>query len=280
MRYDHTTGLWVPTDLATIDVDRLGFGSVDAVPRDYDWSEGYTERWEYLDAERYSDDDLADEAELRKYPPAFDVDDDRIFVIVDERETLCAECGQPFTLDANEVAHHVDDDGRVDHDADAYHVPYGDDSECVARTEILVGSYQAYDSAGNSHEELSDGPMMNYYYPVLLWGPDGEISPERAAARIVDLPLCLVQFDGDDEWNLALTGGGMDLSWEIVEAYVRLDQCPPAHFCRLPAMSGRGTSDKDRVLIEACRRTLTSVTAAAGRDMARLDQLAAGKHPW
>lgn len=38
----------------------------------------------------------------------------------------CYECGEPMMLDENEVSHHLDADGNIDHDADADHVALDD----------------------------------------------------------------------------------------------------------------------------------------------------------
>jgi hypothetical protein len=107
-----------------------------------------------------------------------------------------------------------------------------------------------------------EGPMMNYYYPLPGFSDD----PREASARLVDLPLCLVRIGGpteEDVWALALTGGGMDLRWEICEAFMRLGYLPPAHFADLPKMSGRGTSRRDRVIIRACLRSFDAVKSQA-----------------
>jgi len=94
-------------------------------------------------------------------------------------------------------------------------------------------------------------PAMNYYYPL---PPRVCTDVARAARRIKHLPLVLVQFDGDDDqWGLALTGGGMDMAWEICEAFMRLGLLPPTHF-ELPAMCGRGSSSTDRWILRAYRR--------------------------
>ena len=101
---------------------------------------------------------------------------------------------------------------------------------------------------------MAEGPMMNYWYPVDSWQIDsgsGMGGPESSAKAVADLPVCIVQVNG--QYGLALTGGGMDLSWEICEAYTRLGLLPPVHFCKLPRMAGRGTSAKDRYIIAACR---------------------------
>lgn len=106
------------------------------------------------------------------------------------------------------------------------------------------------DIACDGHVSLFEGPMMNYWYPI-----EGQLYPEADAAKLVHLPLCIVKVD--DVWGLALTGGGMDLTWEIVEAFTVLGYLPPVHFAkRVPAMCGRGISPKDRYLLKACKRAL------------------------
>jgi hypothetical protein len=108
------------------------------------------------------------------------------------------------------------------------------------------------DAKCQGYLDTSEGPMMNYWYKVDLHTVSND--PDEAARLIADLPLCVVQIDG--EYGLALTGGGMDLSWEICEAYTRLGQLPPSHFCGLPRMAGRGESARDRYILSACRASL------------------------
>ena len=79
----------------------------------------------------------------------------------------------------------------------------------------------------------SEGPMMNYYYPL----PGFKMDVEEAAKKIANLPLCIVYFHETEEYALALTGGGMDLSWEICAAFIELGYHPPVHF-RLPEFAG------------------------------------------
>lgn len=74
------------------------------------------------------------------------------------------------------------------------------------------------------------GPQMNYF-----WVIPHEIDAEEVARKISHLSLCLVRFH--DEWGFALTGGGMDLSWDIAEGYMQADCLPPARL-ELPAFSG------------------------------------------
>lgn len=97
-----------------------------------------------------------------------------------------------------------------------------------------------------------EGPMMNYWYPFESITDQDEAT--GAAAKIADLPLCVVEVQGS--YGLALTGGGMNMSWYIVGAYVRLGYLPPLHF-----VSGIGSpvdeAGADRAtLIAACLRTL------------------------
>ncbi len=97
-------------------------------------------------------------------------------------------------------------------------------------------------------EVLADGPMMNYFYPCDRITFDD-------AEKLKDLPLCIVCLD-NEEYGLALTGGGMDLSWEICEAYILLGYLPPIHFCDLPAMAGKKLNARNKRIIAACRRSL------------------------
>ena len=157
----------------------LWASNVDAKPRDFDFSQGYGEVWEYHEA------------------------------------THCQECGKVVLGYGGEEQHNVIDT----------------DTDCEGWVSV-------------------EGPMMNYFYPV-----DLREGIEEAAKKIAGLPLCLVTFNDTEETVLTLSGGGMDLSWEICEAYMLLGLLPPHHFCNLPHMAGRGTSAKDRWIISACRKS-------------------------
>lgn len=95
----------------------------------------------------------------------------------------------------------------------------------------------------------TDGPMMSWAWPITL-----RRGPEDAAESLTHLPVCVVEHQEHDGL-LALTGGGMDLSWELCEAYIRLGLAPPFALCDLPRMAGRGESAHDRHIIEACQRS-------------------------
>jgi hypothetical protein len=129
-----------------------------------------------------------------------------------------------------------------------------------------------YDESGESECDgyipQAEGPMMSYFYPL----PDEPPSVDVAAKAIAHLPVCLVHFmpDDEDSWALALTGGGMDLSWEICEAFMLLGYLPPVHFADLPAMSGRGVNERDRWIASGC---LKSCEVAAGWATGRAQRL-------
>jgi hypothetical protein len=111
--------------------------------------------------------------------------------------------------------------------------------------------------------------MMSYWYECPAID-----NPREAAGKLVGLSLCVVDVDGT--MGLALTGGGMDMTWSIVAAYVALGALPPYRFaCDLPGMGGRGQSDKDKVLTAACLRTLDATAERATYAATRLRERAA-----
>ena len=176
-------------------VKDLYFGMTDVKPVDFDWTQGYPEKWDYFAASR------------------------------------CEKCGEIVV-------------GR----GDEQHCDLDSDSEC------------------DGWIPLNEGPMMSYYYPLPQY--DGDCTD--AAKLLVDLPLVVVEFQDSGDKALALSGGGMDLSWQICEAYMLLGYLPPVHFCDLPEMAGRGQSAKDRWIIAGCRRSLQGAKHRAGSSLRRL----------
>ena len=112
------------------------------------------------------------------------------------------------------------------------------------------------DEDGDESEERNDctgylcfeGPMMNYWYPVPI------SDCQEAAKAISHLPLCVVEFE-DGQTGLALTGGGMDLRWEICRAHIALGFSPPAEFCDLPLMCGWEKWPYAAEVLKACRES-------------------------
>lgn len=103
-----------------------------------------------------------------------------------------------------------------------------------------------------------EGPMMGYYYPLDTHGGGmyDEDELRRMAIALIDLPLCLVEVEEsfDTTLALALTGGGMDLSWEIAEGFMRLGYLPPAWITDLPRIGKRDTL-KNRWIIDGVLAT-------------------------
>ena len=108
-----------------------------------------------------------------------------------------------------------------------------------------------FDLTEEEQENEEYVPMMNYIYPL----GDAFQVPQDCRKKLVNTTI--VQIDG--KFYLALTGGGMDLSWEICESFINLGYYPPTHFSRLPSMSGRGESAKDRRIIQCCNESLRTV---------------------
>ncbi len=143
--------------------------------------------------------------------------------------------------------------------------------KCGEAVNVGFGGNEAHkdiaDSDCDGHVPSCEGPMMNYAYPL----PHFQDDDGKGARALATLPVCLVVLD--DQSYLALTGGGMDLSWEICEAYLTLGYYPPVHFCDLPAMSGRGESPKDKWIVQGCRESLRIMGTWLARRTERLDAL-------
>ena len=131
---------------------------------------------------------------------------------------------------------------------------YGETWEVVMSEKI----HKACDSGDDEYDYYM--PMMNYYYPL----PDTfarHIRPETAADILAksSCNLTLIEFlkDYGSRYALALTGGGMDLSWEICEAYTLLGYLPPLAFCRVPRLAGMKLNARTKRILAACNRTVS-----------------------
>lgn len=115
----------------------------------------------------------------------------------------------------------------------------------------------------------SEGPMMNTFWPL----PAVEDAEEMAEA-LVGLPVCLVNIgvgpEDEDEWGLALTGGGMDLSWELAEAYMRCGYLPPLHMCSLPTFAGKRLDTLARWVLAGCKASCRQAGSEARQTLASL----------
>ena len=161
----------------------------------------------------------------------------------------CEECGEVFSLcvGCGDGTHHETAEEE------------GSESDCTG------------------YVPLAEGPMMSYFYPIYL---PVDLSEEDAAKRLAGLPLAVVTFAVSDTTALALTGGGMNLAWEICEGFIRLEQLPPLHFCDLPEMGDRGAGAyseagraRDRRIIEACVASCEHARMTATRTGERVAEL-------
>jgi hypothetical protein len=115
-------------------------------------------------------------------------------------------------------------------------------------------------------QDLQGGPSFGYAYPT-----DGLDFDPETANKIADLSLCLLSIDGDT--YLALSGGGMNMSWEICAAFVALGLLPPVHFAKdLPAMGARPDNASQRVVVDACRQSLVEAVQRLSYDLELHDQ--------
>ncbi|MBE3087249.1 MAG: hypothetical protein IMZ52_00585 [Actinobacteria bacterium] len=116
-------------------------------------------------------------------------------------------------------------------------------------------------------------PMMNYRYPI----PDFDekhLSTKDIKKALQHVALTVVTDLKSDEKYLALTGGGMDMSWDIVKAYANLGFAPPARFCRnLPSMAGMRLTPDNEEAIEACRKSLSYQSGWNQRGLESLNDL-------
>ena len=95
---------------------------------------------------------------------------------------------------------------------------------------------------------------MNYFYPI---GTNQQCKfTQKDADRLSGLPLAIAYYGPSDTWGLVLTGGGMDLSWEICEGFIRLGYLPPSCMCRLPLFGDEKWTDRKELVWSSCLRTL------------------------
>lgn len=208
----------------------------------------------------------------------------------------CADCGEPIEYNGKAWLHNTFADGAevwfltaaglvpdrkrgtiIETEDDAYtivsddveyRVPF-DGFDILASEQDDDGADHDADPSEWFDENRGEGPMMSYWYPCPI------DSPEQAAQTLAlhSLPLCVVSVDG--EYGLALTGGGMDLSWEICEAFARLEFCPPLHYCNLPRMAGRERYESTPFILAACARSTELAALWANDSRERVAKLAA-----
>lgn len=140
------------------------------------------------------------------------------------------------------------------------------------------GYAEKWDLAFNrTDEEIANGefePMMNYRYPLPDFKEKGLSEEEIKKALNRAGAVTLVEDLESNEKYLALTGAGMDFSWDIVKGYVNLGFAPPAHFCRdLPRFAGDRLTQENKEAILACRKSLEAQSLWNQRGLEKLDDL-------
>ncbi|RJQ53389.1 MAG: hypothetical protein C4521_07600 [Actinobacteria bacterium] len=124
-----------------------------------------------------------------------------------------------------------------------------------------ISGWMVYPRSDEEEEYEREGPTVNYCYPLPQEFERDHPDAAEASKLLQGLPLCLVEFDpvchdwGLPKHALALTGGGMNFSWEVCEAYMRLGYLPPYHYTDLPRLAGMKLSARHRWIIAGCRRT-------------------------
>lgn len=109
---------------------------------------------------------------------------------------------------------------------------------------------------------------MSYWYPLGV----SDLDPEEAARKIVGTSLCVVQVSGD--YGLALTGGGQDLTWSIIEAFVRLGFLPPLDHNQPPKMAGLNpNTEKNAYLLAACRQSFVEANERITFQLGLFDEM-------
>lgn len=204
--------------------------NIDSKPVDRDWSEGWGETWEVIS-------------------PCFDCfEAEELFDYADDYGASLSD--DPRSLSRSELIEGLESIGVACFDDDSDEIlaaAYGD--SMIAGDLDGASDYWAEEVREAFGE--SDFPMMNYAYPVKL---RDDMQPSRAAKALVGLPLTLIYEEESEDYLLALTGGGMDLSDKICRAYIALGLRPPVHFCRIPRMAGtKYSQDFIDILKESCQ---------------------------
>ena len=115
-------------------------------------------------------------------------------------------------------------------------------------------------------------PMMNYYYELPYYEGDPEedqLTLYQSSANVVLVRMPNIK-DNGDSYALALSGGGMDLSWDICHAYILLGYAPPLHFCNLPDLGQDNRQEPYQLILKACLQSAKSVAYRANRQIKQL----------
>lgn len=223
------------------DVSTLSLAALDVTATERDWSEGYAETWDFIQ--------IATCGWCSEPTATYSTEDDEID-ITDHDDTQCHQDAVTQEWVIDKLPDQIDEyqnNVRIEDDGQVHIYCTVNEHECNNPECSEIGAH-------SDPYEGDDGPMMNYYYEL----PDTQSYDEDDALAIINLPLCIVRLE-DVGWSrsgtyaLALTGGGMDLSWEICEAFMRLGFLPPIQYADLPGMAGRPQDEDDLWVIEGCK---------------------------
>ena len=117
--------------------------------------------------------------------------------------------------------------------------------------------------------------MMNYYYDLTYYKGDpqeDQMTLYQSSANVVLVRMMGID-DNEDSYVLALSGGGMDLSWDICHAYILLGYSPPIEFCHLPDFSGQdNTQEPFWTILKACLKSTKAAELRTERQTSQLYQ--------
>ncbi len=218
---------------STLTTERLSVDSIDTKPQSFDWSAHPMDDFVGRDYEGVT----------WKFWEYAEPEDDDV--------AECNDCGEEITFTENGWRHSQTLGTTV------FVIPIAGEEDEDPEDPPTEDDYDHYPEPDDDYNR-ERGPMMSYWYPVRI------SDPARAAKKLTHLPVCVVEVDG--ETGLALTGGGMDLSWEICEAFIVVGAYPPFHLAaHLPRMADRWTDNKARTLAvcrDTCRMMQMWVTSA------------------
>jgi hypothetical protein len=232
-------------------LDRLYCDAVTVSAIPFDFSEGYTERWDIV----YPEPKDWTLAQCKKW-----LDD--IGYHYPEPNPWGMDRDQMTSL-LNEISIEV-----YDHESD----------EVLRQAVVANLDDETLDGLDDWRECVRDKmpdqadrytPMMNYLYPL----PDFRMDPSKAQA-LLDTEggaVCVVDVGG--ETYMALTGGGMDMSWDIAHGYMLLGYYPPLDYCNLPDFAGQRASEKNLWIVQGCLRSCEIARSTAKNRIEHLRQL-------
>lgn len=137
------------------------------------------------------------------------------------------------------------------------------------------------DECPHCHDTLERpecAPMMNYYYRLPNYEGDRDPEADQSLLYQSRVNVVMVKINGgeDDEdiYALALSGGGMDLSWDICHAFILLGYAPPLFACDVPEFAGQDNSKEPFwSILKACLQSVRTAKRSATWSQSKLASL-------